>query len=198
MKGKAIAYTESELQWVSKNRTLAISDLHQAFCKQFDRIDVSSNNLHSLRKRKGWKTGRTGQYVKGNIPHPNAKPKGPNKTSFKKGQKPRNWQPIGNERLTKEGYLQRKIADTGSTKDDYVEVHRLAWEENNGPIPKGNIIIFKDGDRLNCKLENLMMITRAENAVINKMGLGRAPAEMKKTVQLIAQLRMKAREIAAA
>lgn len=198
MRGRSIKYSEAELQWVSENRTMAISDLHLEFCKAFDRDDITASNLHSLRKRKGWKTGRTGQFKKGNIPHPNAKPKGPNKTSFRKGNKSHTWAPIGTERITKDGYIERKTTDTGVTRNDYTGVHRLNWEVANGPIPNGNIIIFKDGDRLNCEPENLMMITRAENCVINKMGLGKAPADMKKTVQLIAQLRMKAREVTAA
>ncbi|WP_299202469.1 HNH endonuclease signature motif containing protein [uncultured Amphritea sp.] len=191
MKGVAIKYSDEELQWISDNRTMTISDMHETFIKTFSRSDVTSVNLHSLRKRKGWKTGRSGQFKKGNVPAANARPKGPNSSSFKKGRKPHTWKPIGTERLTKEGYLQRKVTDTGSTKDDYVEVHRIAWEELNGPIPKGSIIIFKDGDRLNCDPDNLMMISRAEHCVINKMGLGKAPADMKETVQLIAQLRIK-------
>lgn len=37
-------------------------------------------------------------------------------------------------------------------------LHHVIWEEANGPIPKGSKIFFKDGDSLNCELDNLKMI----------------------------------------
>lgn len=36
-----------------------------------------------------------------------------------------------------------------------VNLHRLVWEQNFGPIPKGHKIYFKDGNTMNCKPENL-------------------------------------------
>lgn len=40
-------------------------------------------------------------------------------THFKKGSKPPTWQPIGPERVTRDGYLERKISDTGVTRHGY-------------------------------------------------------------------------------
>lgn len=50
-------------------------------------------------------------------------------TRFKKGSKPGNWLPIGSERLSKEGYLQRKLTDTGYPPRDWVPVHHILWRE---------------------------------------------------------------------
>jgi hypothetical protein len=45
---------------------------------------------------------------------------------------------------------------------DYVEVHRLLWEEHNGPFPDGHALVFKDRDKTNIVIENLELITRRE------------------------------------
>lgn len=85
-------------------------------------------------------------------------------TQFKPGVKPSNtWRPIGAERTSKDGILYRKVADTGIKRDDWKAVHVLVWEEHNGPLPDGHIVIFKDGNRENFEPENLMALTRAEN-----------------------------------
>ena len=195
MNSKAIRYSQAELDWLSENRTLPNKDYHATFTKAFNRPDVSAANLHALRKRKGWKTGRTGRFVKGNIPHPNARSKGPNKTSFKKGQMPHNWHPIGHERVTSEGYLQRKLQDTGDTVNDYVEVHRIIWTEHNGPIPDKHVVIFKDGDRSNVSIENLMLIDRGDLAVLNKTGLVKAPAELKEAALTTVKIQRKVKQL---
>lgn len=195
MRGQSIHYSAEELQWVSDHRTLVIGDLHAQFCDRFQRIDVKPPHLHALRKRKGWKTGRTGQYEKGNIPLPTARPKGPNKGSFKKGNRPHTWLPIGTERITKDGYREVKVTDTGVTRVDFVALHRLNWEREHGAIPEGSVVIFRDGDRLNCELDNLLMVTRAELAVMNRMGLNNTPSEMKETARLVAQLRIKVNQV---
>lgn len=83
-------------------------------------------------------------------------------TRFKPGQKPHTWNPVGHERMSKEGYLERKIADTGVTKRDYVQVHRLVWMARHGDIPAGHIISFKDGNKRNFDIGNLECISRRE------------------------------------
>lgn len=83
-------------------------------------------------------------------------------TRFKPGRRPHTWTPIGTERLSKEGYLERKIADTGVTRKDYVPVHRLVYEEHNGPIPEGHTIVFRDKDKTNRDPGNLECISRAD------------------------------------
>lgn len=40
---------------------------------------------------------------------------------------------------------------------------RYLWEQAHGPIPKGMVVTFKDGDPMNCVLENIEMISRLEN-----------------------------------
>lgn len=84
-------------------------------------------------------------------------------TRFKKGQRPHTWNPIGHERVSKDGYLERKMTDTGTTRVDYVFVHRLIWLEAGNTIPPGHIVVFKDGNKSNLAIGNLECISRQEN-----------------------------------
>lgn len=93
-------------------------------------------------------------------------------TRFKPGRPPssaRNYQPIGTLRTSRDGYLERKTNDTHPVPvRRWVAVHRLVWEEANGPIPARHIVVFKPGTRTAVEAEitadKLECITRAENA----------------------------------
>lgn len=45
---------------------------------------------------------------------------------------------------------------------------RVIWEQHNGKIPHGMIIIHEDGNRYNDNIDNLRCITRAELIKINR------------------------------
>ena len=143
--------------------------------------------------------GRKSRFAPGVVPH-NKGLKMPGwavgrmaETQFKKGSKPQTWRPIGTERLTKEGYLQRKVADTGNTVEDYVEVHRLMWEEAHGLIPEGCVIVFKDGDRKHLDLKNFEVITRGELARRNT--IHKLPEPLKQVIRLNASIKRRIRKI---
>lgn len=80
------------------------------------------------------------------------------KTTFKKNQVPANHKDIGYERITRDGYIERKVAEPNKFR----LLHRIIWEKHNGPIPKGHNIQFKDGNRLNVNIENLYMISKSD------------------------------------
>ncbi len=191
MNPRAIPYSQHELNWVSKNRTLPIQELHSDFCKLFNRNDVSATHLSALRKRNGWKTGRTGRFVKGNIPLPNARPGGPNNTSFKKGNRPHNWKPIGSSRISKDGYVEVKISEPKT----WAQLHVIIWQATNGTIPDGHCVVFKDMDKTNICLDNLELITRNENLQINRLRCSSRPQEIKPVVRTIGKLIAKTSEM---
>lgn len=122
----------------------------------------------------GWNKGKKGLSTGGE------------KTWFKKGQRPHNQQPLGAERLTKEGYLQRKVRETGYPPRDWVEVHRLLWEYHNGPIPEGYVIRFRDGNPKNIVIGNLELISQAENVIRNS--IQRYPPELKSVMRAVGKL----------
>lgn len=83
-------------------------------------------------------------------------------TRFKPGSRPHTWNPVGHERITDEGYLQRKLTDTGVSRRDYVNVHWIVWRDAGRDIPPGHALIFRDGNKMNFALDNLELVTRAE------------------------------------
>lgn len=88
-------------------------------------------------------------------------------TQFKPGRPPelaRNYLPIGSERISKDGYLERKISDDQRVAPArrWRGVHILIWEDEHGPRPKGHAVVFIDGDKAHIALDNLQLISRAD------------------------------------
>jgi len=70
--------------------------------------------------------------------------------------------PLGSEYLTKDGYLRRKVKETGTYNEMYPLVHHLVWLKAGREIPPGHFLCFKDGNRQNIALENLELLTNSE------------------------------------
>lgn len=206
MKGRWISYTDDQLAWLAANRDLPRADLHAAFQQTFDRPDVSRANLTAICKRKGWLTGRSGQFPKGNTSH-NAGQKGvryagSEKGWFKKGERrgraSRMHKPIGTERMSKSGYLERKINEDMPFQRRWRAVHIVNWEAIHGPLPAGMALKSLDGNRLNTDPANWQLVPRALLPRLNgKSGRGydAAPVEIKPTILAIARLEHKARQL---
>ncbi len=206
MKGRAIKYSEAELAWIEAHKTTPRAELYRMFQDKFSRPDVSEPNLKALCNRKGWLTGRTGQFVKGQeSPNKGRKmPYHPNSaaTRFKKGHRGgvalEQYKPIGTERLSKEGYLERKVHDGMPMQSRWRAVHLINWEAENGPIPDGHCLKCLDGDKTNCDPSNWKLISRSMLPRLSgRWGLGydEAPDELKPTVLAVAELEHKAREV---
>lgn len=83
-------------------------------------------------------------------------------TWFKNGHEPWTGFPIGTERV-KNGIIWIKVA-----KKQWVRKHIYIWEKEFGKLKRNEMIIFKDGNKLNCVIENLMLIDRNENLKLNQ------------------------------
>jgi hypothetical protein len=92
------------------------------------------------------------------------------------------YKPIGSERISKDGYLERKINDGLPLQKRWRAVHLIEWEAINGPLPAGHAIAFKDGDKTNRAPDNLELITRAE--LMRRNTVHNYPKEIAKLVQL--------------
>lgn len=73
-------------------------------------------------------------------------------------------------------------------------LHRYLWVIAYGSIPKGHNVQFKDGNSLNCKPDNLYLVTRSDQATHNKMGGAKIPHELLETITLINKLKKSANE----
>ena len=141
--------------------------------------------LSQFRQRYGLQSGLTGYFPKGNVPMNKGKKlediiNDPARllevkariaaTQFKKGERPSNELPVGSVVVNTDGYLMRKKQMNGSLRERWEFVHRAVWEEHNGPIPEGMMISFRDSNKLNCDIENLMLITKGEHAALTAGG----------------------------
>jgi len=67
-------------------------------------------------------------------------------------------------------------------------LHRHTWITNNGPIPEGMLVVFKDFNQMNCDIENLELLTREEIMIRNSIHYKDFPQELIKAAQSIAIL----------
>ena len=137
-------------------------------------------------------TPHTGLFTKGFVPW-NKGIKGYSvkhgRHHFQPGTVPSTWVPVGTERWTQPPkskpdaprYLKRKVAEPNR----WAMAHRWLWEQHNGPIPKGYIVLFRDGDTTNIAIENLMCITRQDQGVSNGH---KVPPELVDVFKLTRQL----------
>lgn len=101
-------------------------------------------------------------------------------TRFVKGQVPVNIKEIGYERISVDGYVEVK------TEKGFVLKHRMIWEKHNGPIPKGHIVRFKNGNKLDIRIENFELVTCAQNMKDNT--IHNYPPEIKTAIRSIANI----------
>ena len=87
-------------------------------------------------------------------------------TKFTKGHTPHNHRPVGSERKNKDGYTEVKIAEPNVWQLKHVYL----WTQKNGSPPKGHVVVFADGNRENYDTDNLLLLSRAQLAVMNKRG----------------------------
>lgn len=92
------------------------------------------------------------------------------RTCFKKGDIPPNYMPIGSTTV-RDGYTLIKVRDHHGVKN-WEFLHKVVWEKAHGPIPKGYRIVFINGNRSDCSLENLRCVSKAVTCIANsKFGL---------------------------
>lgn len=102
-------------------------------------------------------------------------------TRFVKGQVPSNIKEIGYERISVDGYVEVK------TEKGFVLKHRMLWEKHNGPIPKGHLIRFRNGNKLDVRIENLEMVTLSQNMKDNN--IHNYPPEIQTAIRSISNIR---------
>jgi hypothetical protein len=99
-------------------------------------------------------------------------------------------QPIGAERIA-DGILQRKVNNDRPFHRRWKAVHALVWEEANGSIPPGHIVIFRTGQHTTVAAEitadKLELVSHAELMRRNTYH-NRYPKEVGLLIQMKGQL----------
>lgn len=159
--------------------------INRSFCGVNSRMNqlglIIPEELRAERKAKG-------MFRKGQEPANKGKKMNPEQyekykhTFFQKDHIPHNAKKNGEEvkRKDKNGniYLLIKIPE----KRRLVYKHVWLWENENGTVPDGYAVVFKDGNSLNCCLNNLECISRVE--LLNRNTINRFPEDLQRAIRL--------------
>lgn len=191
-------WTDEMLDYIRENAPeMPFKQLSEEMKIRFNRPDMSVDKIKNCISRNHIHTGRTGFFVKGHVPT-NKGQKLSDETKqkiahtwFKKGNRPPNEMPVGSQIVSYDGYLMQKVSDDLNMprRLRWKPVHHLVWEQVNGPVPSGHIVIFLDGNKQNFSIDNLKLISRKTNAGLNHWGLRFSDAELTKTGIQITELK---------
>jgi len=153
------AYKSDMIRWADKNRSV------------FQKGNIPFNKgkkWSEYMSPEGREILKATQFKKGNINH---------KNTFD-----------GNVTIRRDskGYYYKQIRLSKSVWQKY---HQYIWEQVNGKIPDGMLVVFKDKDTMNCNIENLELISRKENMERNT--IHRYPKELITTIKLLANVKSK-------
>ena len=174
-------YPKELIQWIKNNcYGKSYNELIISIDQLFG-LKLTSKNIKTILSNYHLSTGRTGHFTKGHQPHNKGKKwteyvseegmKKSLETCFTTGKNINNqnhtWRNVGEERIDKNGYTYVKTKN----HERWELKHHLVWREHNGEIPEGHKVIFADGNIKNFNIENLILISNGELAIMNKNGL---------------------------
>jgi len=182
-------YTDEMKQFILDNyKGRYNQELADLFNQKFN-TNITSRTIKSYKANNKLNSGLSGKFRKGQAPHNKGK-KMPKEvyekvkhTMFAKGNVPPNHRPVGSERISKDGYIEVKVAEPNKWRLK----QRVVYEEAKGKIPEGCPIIFLDGNKRNFDIDNLRCITRSELLYLNCNGLNNSN-EITETGILMARL----------
>ena len=189
-KGVPNPYTAEQLDYLKANAKTPRKLLAEMFNLKFG-TDYRHGVIKTLCTRMGLRTGRNGKFGKDSQPW-NKGTVGvmkANSGSWTKGSNSEwNRKPIGYERFHVDGYVMVKVAEPNKFKLKHVVI----WENENGPMPDKHVIRFKDGNKTNFELDNLVCIPLGVNARLNKQYThSEADAELKPLLVTMSQIDQK-------
>ena len=159
--------------------------------------------------REKWKTGahensRKAHFSKGHAPANKGKRQEEfmsaeaiertKQTRFKKGQAPHNAYSsehgVVSVRKDKSGrsYQWVKLAH-----GNWKMLHVVIWESENGPVPKGHMVVFKNKDSMDARLSNLELVDRAEH--MRRNTIHNLPEELKENIRLVTRINRKVKKL---
>ena len=187
-------YSEEQKEFIITNNYGKYSkELAEMFNQHFN-TNITAKEIAYFRRSHKLKSGLTGQFKKGNVAHNKGKKQieymsqesieRTKETRFKKGNKPKNYRPVGSERITKDGYIEVKVSDPNKWETK----NKIIYKQYFGDIPKGHKVIYADGNKLNNDINNLILVSDNEELIMNKYKLRTENIELTKTGYLIAKV----------
>lgn len=187
-------YSEEQKEFIITNNYGKYSkELAEMFNQHFN-TNITAKEIAYFRRNNKLNSGLTGQFKKGHVSHNKGKKQieymsqeaieRTKKTRFKIGNKPKNYRPVGSERITKDGYIEVKVADPNKWETK----NKIIYKQYFGDIPKGHKVIYADGNKLNNDINNLILVSDNEELIMNKYKLRTENIELTKTGYLIAKV----------
>ena len=198
---KPLIWTAEMHKFCRDRPHLTRRQLAKEFAQHFGEQRTKST-LSQFCRENGYRSLHNGRFKKGNRPH-NAgvrgfNPPGSERTQYKPGNRPHNGLPTGarikrkptfkkNGELKTPAYWKVKVGEPNQWEPE----HRLCWERRRGPIPKGCVVVFVDGDVDNLSINNLELLSRSELVFLNRHygGLVTGEPELNRTRILLARVR---------
>lgn len=198
-------FTEEQFQFIKENAEgISNQELTDRVNQTFN-LSITGKQMSAWKKNWGIVSGLTGFFEKGHVPDNKGKKQSEyltaeqiertKATRFQNGHIPKNYTPIGTERLSSDGYMRIKVQDHGEWHHRWQLKHKIIWEKENGPIPEDKVLTFLDGDPLNITTDNLTLITRAEHIEMTRRKLRFDNPEMTKLGAAIAKVNVKTSDV---
>ena len=178
-------FTADEKQFIKEHvHGISNAELTEMVNAHFS-LDLTVNQIKNFKKNHKLNSGLNGRLKPGHIPINRVRKgvDGWRPSQFKKGHKPHNYMPVGSERVS-DGYVYIKIADPKKWKGKHI----LIWEDHNGPVPKGHVVIFGDSNRRNFDINNLILVSRKQLVKLNQNNLIKDNADLTRTGIIIADI----------
>lgn len=196
-------YSVEEHQFIIDNvEGITLKELTRRFNKKFN-LNVTENAIANRKNILGLRSGIVGgRFEKGHIPANKGKTwneymskegqRNSRKTTFKKGNIPANHRPIGSERFNSRDGVLVKVQD-GQLRKNWMPKGRYIYEQAHGKIPEGHKVIFADRNIRNFDIDNLILVSNAEELIMNQRKLFSENAEHTKVGVNIAKVLSKAK-----
>lgn len=185
-------YPDHTAASIARELNRAQSSIHTAAHKlRVKKSKAFNNSINSGRLIKGHaERGINTRYKPGHVPWSKGRKIGSHgrskQTQFKKGQLPYN--------TLEDGVVTIRRDKTGKkykwiriSMGKWAMLHRHTWIKLYGPVPDDKIVAFKNGDAMDCRPENLMLITRTENMVRNQ--IHKYPESIKQSIRALNKLK---------
>lgn len=190
-------YSEEQKKFIIDNYYGKYSkELADIFNKQFN-TNITAKEIKNYRKNHKLNSGLTGRFKKGHVTHNKGKKQTEymskeaiektKATRFKKGNIPQNHRDIGEERISKDGYIYIKVRD-GCLNGNWELKHRYIYKQHYGEIPNGYNVMFADKNKRNFDIDNLILVSKSEDLIMNNNKLLFSNKELTKTGHLIAKV----------
>lgn len=152
--------------------------------------------------------GRGTRFQKGNVPankglrRPGWHRGRMRDTQFKPGTRVgaanRNWRPIGTIATDADGYQRIKVREAQPGERSgfgnaavWPQLHRHLWASVHGPIPPGHAVVFRDGNKAHCTVENLELVSQRD--LMRRNSIHNLPRPLASAISMLGALKRQIR-----